>query len=39
VEGEKGAGAATYADIEKLRKKRKSHRCTEYQDYTFLQKN
>jgi hypothetical protein len=39
VEGEKGAGAATYVDIEKLRKKIKSHRCTEYQDYAFLQKN
>jgi hypothetical protein len=25
--------------IEKLRKKSKSHRCTEYQDCAFLQKN
>ena len=39
VEGEKGAGAATYVDIEKLRKKCKAHRCTEHQDYAFLQKN
>jgi hypothetical protein len=39
VEDEKGAGAATYVDIEKPRNKFKSHRCTEYQDYAFLQNN